>query len=77
MLGISEIVASIPALSGIQHYELLNRGVVNEVWRLFGETDSFVLRRDTAMVQTLGLDRDAEIDVLEVAAQSGLGRRSA
>jgi thiamine kinase len=73
MLGISEIVASISALSGVQHYELLNRGVVNEVWRLFGETDSFVLRRDTAMVQTLGLDRDAEIDVLEVAAQSGLG----
>jgi thiamine kinase len=73
MLGVSEIVASIPALSGVKHYELLNRGVVNEVWRLFADSGSFALRRDTSMARTLGLDRYAEIDVLEVAAQAGLG----
>jgi thiamine kinase len=73
MMDISERVASIPELSGVKHFELLNRGVVNETWRLFTDAGSFVLRQDTPMVKTLGLDRHSEIDVLEIAAKSGLG----
>jgi thiamine kinase len=73
MIDISELVAGIPELSGVKHYELLNSGVVNETWQLFDGARSFVLRRDTPMVVTLGLDRKAEIDVLGAVAETGLG----
>jgi len=73
MIDISELVAGIPELSGVERYELLNRGMVNETWRLFDGARSFVLRRDTSMVATLGLDRKAEIEVLKTVAEAGLG----
>ncbi|MCP4000173.1 MAG: phosphotransferase [Gammaproteobacteria bacterium] len=73
MMDISKVIASIPELSGVQYFELLNIGAVNKTWRLFTEAGSFVLRQDTSMVKTLGLDRHSEIDVLETAAKSGLG----
>jgi thiamine kinase len=73
VLDITELLTSIPALAGVEHHELLNRGVVNETWRVFSGTDSYVLRRDTSMVNALGLDRKAELDVLAIASQAGLG----
>jgi len=73
MTEINELIERIPALPDVKKIEPLIGGAVNETYRLFCDSGSLILRRDTPLAAVLGLDRQTEIDVLTVAADRGLG----
>jgi thiamine kinase-like enzyme len=70
-----DILNNIPSIAEVRHFELLNDGVVNEVWKLDTDAGAYVLRRDKALGGQIGLNRDGEYEVLKVAAEEGLGPR--
>jgi len=73
MTEINELIERIPALPDVKKIEPLIGGAVNETYRLYCDSGSLILRRDTPLAAVLGLDRQIEIDVLAVAAHNGLG----
>ncbi len=73
MTEINELIERIPALPDVKKIESLIGGPVNETYRLFCDSGSLILRRDTPLAAVLGLDRHTEIDVLTVVADNGLG----
>jgi thiamine kinase len=73
MKDISSILSIVPNLGEIYQHELLNDGVVNEVWRLDTGAGSYVLRRDKPLASKIGLNRGEEFQILEAAADAGLG----
>jgi thiamine kinase len=73
MEDISSILRAVPNLADIHQQELLNDGVVNEVWRLDTAEGSYVLRRDKPLAKKIGLNRGEELQILAAAAAAGLG----
>jgi thiamine kinase-like enzyme len=70
---LSDILNHIPGLAEVRHFELLNDGRVNEVWKVDTVAGAYVLRRDKPLAGRLGLNRDGEYAVLKAAAAKGFG----
>lgn len=65
-------LAGLPELAGARIVRRLGAGQASESWLLEISGDRLVLRRDTGMAGRLGLDREAEFELLRVLVGSGL-----
>ena len=67
------ILASIPGFAGAEVVEQLADGPTNQSLRMEQGGRSFVLRVDKPEAARLGLNREAELKVIEAIANAGLG----
>jgi len=76
MLSRSELPATItdvPALAGAVVRQVLPGGQASDSWLVEGRGRMLVVRVDTPLARTLGLDRQAELGILETVAAAGIG----
>ena len=72
---IQSIINRIPGLEGAEPVQRLTGGDTSVKWLLEAGNDRFVLRVDRAIAGELGLDRQAETEILEVVGKAGIGPR--
>jgi len=68
-----EVLASIPGFAGAKLDITLSQGPTNNSYRVEKGGEFFVLRLDKPEAVRLGLDRVAELSVIETVAAAGLG----
>ena len=67
------VLDSIPGFAGAELGTRLSGGPTNNSFRVEQDGKSFVLRLDKSEATRLGLDRKAELNVIQVVAEAGLG----
>lgn len=72
---IQSIIAGIPQLRGAEPIQQLNGGETSVKWLLRAENRRFVLRIDRPIARSLGLDRQAEAEILKVTGAAGISPR--
>lgn len=75
MPDLDAVLSGLPALAGSRVQRRLSGGYSSDSWLLDGPIGPCVLRLDLPAARRLGLDRQAEWRILEVAHTAGLGPR--
>jgi thiamine kinase len=72
---LQSLIADIPAIGNATIVQELAGGPVSDSWLLKDEQRLLVLRVDSDAANRIGLDREAEIQVLQTVAAAGIGPR--
>lgn len=73
MSDLESLLKQLPVSVSADQVQLLSGGSVNQSWKISRTEGDLVLRQDGPLVAELGLNRRAEMQVLHVLAQHGLG----
>lgn len=71
--AINTLIAAIPPLKGAEPLGELQGGPASHSWLVQAGGKRFVVRSDKAIVSSLGLNRHAEIEILETVSKAGIG----
>jgi len=70
---LQSVMAGIPGLAGATMLQALGSGGASDSWLVEAGGRKLVVRVDTPLAQTLGLDRRRELKVLETVSREGIG----